>query len=166
MGEPSFGIDRIFSALLDHVYYMRPKEKGDDADEKQTRGVLKLAPNVAPYKCILLPLDQRIARDERYRALMNGFRNELSSLGLSYATDESGATVGRRYSRNDELGTPLAVTFDFTTLEDNTVTLRERDSCDQIRLPLAEVADLVASICSCRRTWAEVSKQYPSAKEN
>jgi len=156
--EPSFGIDRIFSAVLEHIYYARPKE--DDADDKQTRGVLAFTGVSAPYKCTILPLDQRIARHERYLALLQNFRMELSSLGLSYTMDESGATIGRRYARNDELGIPFAVTLDFTTLEDATVTLRERDSMGQIRLPLGDVAELVRNMCAGESSWDAAFRQY------
>jgi glycyl-tRNA synthetase len=152
--EPSFGIDRLFVSIMEHVFYARPKE--DSGDDKQTRGVLSFAPSVAPYKCTILPLDQRISRSEKYDELVTKFRSELAALGLSYTIDESGATVGRRYSRNDELGVPFAVTFDFTTLEDSTVTLRERDSMAQVRLPLSSVANLVRDFCLGETTWESV----------
>jgi len=103
--EPSFGIDRIFTAVLEHIYASRPKEA--DSDDKQTRGVLSFAASIAPYKCCILPLDQRIAKHELYGPMVDKFRSELSSLGMSYTIDESGATIGRRYARNDELGIPL-----------------------------------------------------------
>eukprot|EP00971_Amphidinium_carterae_P181222 3595023-Amphidinium_carterae.1 len=110
--------------------FVRPKE---DDDEKQTRGVLAFASHIAPYKCTILPLDQRIARcgqrwHEKYLEYVTTLRQdickrgrgglfsrwtwqlsrpagkELASNGLSYTMDESGSTVGKRYSRNDELG--------------------------------------------------------------
>jgi glycyl-tRNA synthetase len=149
--EPSFGIDRIFTAVLEHVYYARPKD--EESDDKQTRGVLKFAGAMAPYKCVILPLDQRIARDEKYTELLNSFRGEMSSLGLSFTMDESGATIGRRYARNDELGVPLAMTLDFDTMKDSTVTLRERDSMEQMRLPIAKVPELVRKFCTGECTW-------------
>ncbi|CAE6955787.1 Gars1 [Symbiodinium natans] len=117
--EPSFGIDRIFASLLEHVYYARPKEEPGDDKDKQTRGVLAFAPSSAPYKCVILPLDQRIARDERYLNMMDAFQVQLVELGLSFTLDESNATIGKRYSRNDELGIPYAITFDFDTLEEH-----------------------------------------------
>merc|ERR1712014_508684 len=101
-------------------------------DKGQTRGVLAFAATSAPYKCAILPLDQRISRDDKFQKMFAGLRQELSALGLSYTSDESGATIGRRYSRNDELGIPFAVTFDLDSLQtDGCVTLRERDSMDQ-----------------------------------
>eukprot|EP00415_Alexandrium_ostenfeldii_P001513 UN1513 len=160
--EPSFGIDRIFTAVLEHIYYARPKEA--DSDDKQTRGVLAFTGVSAPYKAAILPLDQRISRHERYLSLLEPFRAELSALGLGYTMDESGATIGRRYSRNDELGIPFAVTFDFTTMEDGTVTLRERDTMWQIRLPLSHVAELVRNLSTGEASWEAVFPKYPHKK--
>merc|ERR1712151_798490 len=102
----------------------------------------------------------RIARHETYAKMMQGFRSQLSARGLSYTIDDSGATVGRRYARNDELGIPFAVTVDFDSLQDSTVTLRERDSTHQVRPKLDEVADVVRCLCSNEETWAEVYKKY------
>lgn len=159
--EPSFGIDRIFTSILEHVYYTRPKE--EDSGDKNERGVLAFPSVIAPYKCTILPLDQRISRHEKYAEMNSTFRAELSSFGLSFTMDESGATIGRRYSRNDELGIPFAVTFDFTTLEDKTVTMRERDSMQQIRLPLKDVSELVRDMCSGEKTWAAAFNTYGAA---
>eukprot|EP00440_Ansanella_granifera_P047660 gb/GFBE01051623.1/.p1 GENE.gb/GFBE01051623.1/~~gb/GFBE01051623.1/.p1 ORF type:complete len:682 (+),score=172.91 gb/GFBE01051623.1/:1-2046(+) len=162
--EPSFGIDRIFSSLLEHIYYARPKD--ESGDDKQTRGVLAFAPSSAPYKCAILPLDQRISRDERYISAFSAFRQELGALGLSYTSDESGATIGRRYARNDELGIPYAATFDFDFLEDQHVTLRERDTMWQIRLPLKELAELLRNLISGEQTWEAAFKRYPHRKSS
>jgi len=160
--EPSFGIDRIFASILEHAYYARPKDD-KDGDDKQVRGVLSLAADIAPYKCTILPLDQRIARHETYAKMMQGFKSQLAARGLSYTVDDSGATVGRRYARNDELGIPFAITVDFDSLEDNTVTLRERDSTHQARLKLDEVAEVVRTLCSNEATWAEIYSKFSSA---
>merc|ERR550537_1229540 len=62
--EPSFGIDRILFSIFEHSYYARPKGEGED--EKQTRGVLRLSPSIAPYKCAILPLDQRVSKSPEY----------------------------------------------------------------------------------------------------
>lgn len=157
--EPSFGIDRIFTSLLEHVYFTRPKDE-EDKDDKQTRGVLSLPPAIAPYKCTILPLDQRIARHEKYIGLSGTFRSELSACGLAFTIDESGATIGRRYARNDELGIPFAVTLDFTTLEDSTVTLRDRDSMQQLRMPLSAAAELVRDLVGGEMQWAAAFQRY------
>eukprot|EP00927_Polykrikos_kofoidii_P016720 TRINITY_DN17577_c0_g1_i1.p1 TRINITY_DN17577_c0_g1~~TRINITY_DN17577_c0_g1_i1.p1 ORF type:complete len:673 (-),score=114.56 TRINITY_DN17577_c0_g1_i1:90-1982(-) len=158
--EPSFGIDRILFATLEHAYYARPKDAS--VDDKQTRGVLSFAPVIAPYKLTLLPQDQRISRDEKYSVISNTLRQRLSSLGHSYTVDDSNATLGKRYSRNDELGIPFAVTVDFDSMTDNCVTLRERDSMAQIRLPVAEVGVVIDDVCCGRRDWGDIQKIYPA----
>jgi glycyl-tRNA synthetase len=152
--EPSFGIDRIFFAVIEHVYYARPKEEG--GEDKQTRGVLAFPAAIAPYKLIILPLDQRVGRDDAYSDMMTRMRRKLGALALSYTVDDSNATIGRRYARNDELGIPFAVTVDFDSLKDGTVTLRERDSTEQIRLKAADVPQAVADMVSGRKQWAMV----------
>lgn len=157
--EPSFGIDRIFSSLMDHIFYARPKDESGE-EKGQTRGVLAFAATSAPYKCAILPLDQRISRDDKFQKMFTGLRQELSALGLSYTSDESGATIGRRYARNDELGIPFAVTFDFDTLQDSTVTLRERDTMKQIRLPLKELAQLIRNLCTGEMSWEATLEKY------
>merc|ERR1712070_1148871 len=85
--EPAFGVDRIFFSMLEHAYYARPKE--ESTEDKQIRGVLSFAARIAPYKLSILPLDQRISRDERYTSQLSTLRQELSSLGISYIIDES-----------------------------------------------------------------------------
>jgi len=156
--EPSFGIDRILFSVLEHAYYARPKEQG--TEEKQTRGVLKFSANIAPYKLTILPQDQRITRDEKYPELMRTIRGKVSSLGHSCTVDDSNATLGKRYSRNDELGIPFACTVDFDSLQDDTVTLRERDSMGQVRLRAAEVAATLHDLCWGRRTWKDVQGSF------
>merc|ERR1712046_515403 len=134
---------------------------GESTEDKQIRGVLSFAARIAPYKLSILPLDQRIARDERYTSQLSTLRQELSSLGLSYTIDESSATIGRRYARNDELGVPFALTFDFQTLDDNTVTLRERDVMEQLRVPLDGLAELVRDICAGESDWKAAKAKFP-----
>merc|ERR1711933_116258 len=76
--EPSFGIDRIFTAIIEHTYFARPKEEA--AEDKQIRGVLSFAAEIAPYKIAILPLDQRISRDEKYLTQITKLRKELSTM--------------------------------------------------------------------------------------
>merc|ERR1719502_1955193 len=149
--EPAFGIDRIFFACLEHSYYARPKEAGDDA--KQIRGVLAFPAAIAPYKMTILPVDQRVTREDKYTELMKNVRGKVASLGHSCTVDDSNATIGKRYSRNDELGIPFACTMDFDSLKDSTVTLRERDSMVQVRMPLADVGPVLHDICWGRASW-------------
>jgi len=156
--EPSFGIDRIFFAVMEHTYFARPKE--DNSEDKQIRGVLSFAANISPYKISILPLDQRISRDEQYLAKITKLRKELSKLALSYTIDEGSASIGKRYSRNDELGVPYATTFDFQTLEDDTVTLRVRDSMDQLRMPLSNLAVLIRDLTAGKTSWDATAAKY------
>jgi glycyl-tRNA synthetase len=126
--EPAVSIERIFVALLCDAYH---EEVVGDRD----RTVLRLSPKVAPVKAAVLPLIPR--NDEmasRARTLFEELRTRFS-----VEHDDSGQ-IGRRYRRQDEIGTPWAFTIDDQTLEDETVTVRERDSLAQERLPLSGVA--------------------------
>merc|ERR1712087_823590 len=134
----------------EHAYYARPKDA--NSEDKQTRGVLAFPSNIAPYKLTILPQDQRITREDACTELVTLIRSKVSSLGHSSTIDNSNATIGKRYSRNDELGIPYACTIDFTSLEDSTVTLRERDSMKQVRLPASEVAQVLHDLCWGRRS--------------
>ena len=146
------------------------KKKEKAKDDKQKPGVLGFPPEVAPYKCVVLPLDMRIAQWPEYAAMMVGLRASLAEAGLQYKVDESGATVGRRYARADELGVPFAITIDFDTLgigaKESTnpagyATLRERDSTHQVRLPLSDLPTIVAKLCSSASlTWADLEAAH------
>jgi glycyl-tRNA synthetase len=161
--EPSFGIDRILFASLEHAYYARPKDASDDG--KQTRGVLSFPACVAPYKLTILPLEQRIGKEEKYLEIMRLISGKVNSLGHTCTIDDSGATIGKRYSRNDELGIPFACTIDHDSLKDGPVTLRERDSMVQILVPPVEVGPLLHDLCWGRRTWKEVQATFPARSE-
>ncbi|KAI9263023.1 glycyl-tRNA synthetase [Sporodiniella umbellata] len=119
--EPSFGIGRILYSLLEHSWWVR--------EDDEARNVLSFPTVVAPFKCCLLPLSGNAV----FEPFVRKFSRELRQAGVSIRTDDSKASIGRRYSRNDELGIPYAITIDFETVDDNTVTLRERDSTNQIR---------------------------------
>lgn len=106
---------------MEHSWWVRE----DDED----RNVLSFPTIVAPFKCCLLPLSGNAAFDP----FIKKYARQLRQNGISTRTDDSKASIGRRYSRNDELGIPFAITVDFQTVEDNTVTLRFRDSTEQIR---------------------------------
>ena len=75
--------------------------------------------------------------------------------------DDSSASIGKRYSRNDELGTPLGITVDFQSVNDNTFTLRDRDSTKQVRSDIDTICDAVKSIIEGQKTWAEVQQELP-----
>lgn len=119
--EPSFGIGRILYSLLEHSWWVR--------EDDEARNVLSFPTVVAPFKCCLLPLSGNAA----FEPLVRKYSRELRAAGVSIRTDDSKASIGRRYARNDELGIPFAITIDFQSVEDGTVTLRDRDSTTQTR---------------------------------
>ena len=124
--EPSLGADRVALAFLCNAYDEETLENGD------VRSVLHLHPALAPYKAAVLPLQKNKLGDkarEVYELLAKHFMVDF---------DDSGA-IGKRYRRQDEIGTPLCITIDFDTLEDETVTVRDRDTMAQVRMPIAEL---------------------------
>mmetsp|Transcript_11894 Transcript_11894/g.29104 ORF Transcript_11894/g.29104 Transcript_11894/m.29104 type:complete len:684 (-) Transcript_11894:290-2341(-) len=147
--EPSFGMGRILYSLLEHCFYQR------DADEQ--RCVMKFKPAVAPHKCAVLP----ISSGEEVNAVVDEIAADLMESDLATRVDKSTAALGRRYARVDEVGVPFAVTVDFETLTDGCVTLRERDSMAQIRLPKSDVTRLVFDFVHGRLTWEEATDKYP-----
>lgn len=132
--EPSFGLGRILYSLLEHSWWVR---EGDEA-----RAVLSFPAAVAPIKALVLPISS--SRD--FTPFLSQITNALRERGVSNRLDDSSASIGRRYARNDELGTPFAITVDFQTVKDSTVTLRERDSLKQIREPIPVVVQLIADL--------------------
>jgi len=147
--EPSFGIGRILYSLLEHSFYVR------ESDEQ--RCVMRFNPQVAPQKCAVLP----ISSSPECNAVVDEIASALMDSDLSTRVDKSTAALGRRYSRSDEIGVPFAVTVDFDTLKDGTVTMRERDSMKQVRLPKTEVTTVVFAIVHKRMSWQDVLAKYP-----
>ena len=152
--EPSFGMGRILYSLLEHSFYQR------DADEQ--RCVMRFNPQVAPQKCAVLP----ISSNPEANAVVDAIAQSLMESDLATHVDKSTASLGRRYARSDEVGVPFAVTVDFETLADDSVTLRERDSTVQIRLPKSDVTRLIFDIVHSRTTWEEAMKKYPVVTVN
>ncbi|MEG2395968.1 MAG: glycine--tRNA ligase [Oscillospiraceae bacterium] len=120
--EPSLGADRVTLALLCEAY------DEEVVDEKDTRVVMHFPPALAPMKAAILPLSKKLS-DEAMKVY------ELLSKKFMVDFDDAGS-IGKRYRRQDEIGTPYAVTFDFDSLEDKCVTVRDRDTMEQIRLPI------------------------------
>ncbi|MGO1547075.1 His/Gly/Thr/Pro-type tRNA ligase C-terminal domain-containing protein, partial [Microbacterium gubbeenense] len=126
--EPSFGLTRAMMAFLVDAYEEEevPNAKGGT----DTRTVLKLDPRLAPVKIAVLPL----SRNEKLSPLARKVADDLrGSWNVDF--DDAGA-IGRRYRRQDEVGTPFCVTVDFDSLDDNAVTVRDRDTMAQERVPL------------------------------
>ena len=123
--EPSLGTDRVVLAFLCNAYEEEEIAEGD------VRTVLHLHPSLAPYKVAILPLSKKLSEkaNEVYDKLSRKFMCDY---------DETGS-IGKRYRRQDEIGTPFCVTIDFDTLEDETVTIRDRDTMEQIRLKIDEL---------------------------
>lgn len=134
--EPAAGLGRAMMAFLIDAYHEdeAPNSKGG----VDKRVVLKLDRRLAPVKVAVLPLSKKPELSGPAEHLANGLRDFWN---VDY--DTSGA-IGRRYRRQDEIGTPFCVTFDFDSLEDNAVTVRERDSMEQVRVPLAELQGYLA----------------------
>lgn len=127
--EPSLGADRVVLAFLVDAYDEEELEGGD------VRNVLHLHPALAPFKAAVLPLSKKLSdkSQEVYSMLSKKFN-------IDY--DEAGS-IGKRYRREDEIGTPYCITVDFDTLEDNTVTIRDRDTMNQIRVNINELEKFI-----------------------
>lgn len=87
--------------------------------------------------------------------------SKLRQLGITNRVDDSSASIGKRYSRNDELGTPLGITVDFQSVKDNTFTLRDRDSTKQVRSDGETICSAIKSIVEGSKSWADVQKELP-----
>jgi len=127
--EPSYGIDRILYMVLEQNYSETKKK------EEEEYKILKLTPIVAPIKVGIFPL----VGDDKLVKIANKIDDELRSLGISTYYDDGG-TIGRRYARMDEIGTPFCITVDHDTLKDNKVTVRDRDTTEQERIKLDGLA--------------------------
>ena len=131
--EPSLGVERLFLTVLTEAY----DEEVVDEAKNDTRVVLRLHPALAPYKCAVLPLSKKLGdkANEIYAELSKKFFVDYDDAG----------SIGKRYRRQDEIGTPFCITVDFETVgdentpADNCVTVRERDSMEQVRIPIAEL---------------------------
>ncbi len=126
--EPSLGVERTVLAVLTDAY----DEEIVDAEKNDTRVVLRLSPALAPFKAAVLPLSKKLSEKalELHAALSCEFMCDFDDAG----------SIGKRYRREDEIGTPFCITYDFDTETDGCVTVRERDSMEQVRLPIGEVA--------------------------
>ena len=127
--EPSVGVDRLLLAMLCNSYELQDLGEGD------SRVVLHLHPSIAPFKLAILPLSKKLNEksNEIYDMLSKKFNCDY---------DESGS-IGKRYRREDEIGTPYCVTVDFDTLNDNKVTIRDRDTMEQIRISIDEIENYI-----------------------
>ena len=133
MVEPSLGADRVTLAFLVDAY----DEEVVDAEKNDVRTVLRLHPALAPFKCAVLPLSKKLGDKGRE------IQAELSKYFM-VDYDDAGS-IGKRYRREDEIGTPYCITVDFQTVgddktpADNAVTIRDRDTMEQVRVPISEL---------------------------
>ncbi len=138
--EPSYGIDRIIYSVLLHSY-----------TEDEERSYLKLEKQIAPVGVSVFPL---VNKDELVEQARN-IRDELRNQGIIAEYDGSG-TIGRRYARSDEIGVPFAVTVDHDTLENNTVTIRNRDNLKQVRISIKEVYRVLIDLLDGRLEFEDI----------
>ena len=131
--EPSLGVERLFLTVVTEAY---DEEDLGTPDKPDVRTVMRFHPALAPFKAAVLPLSKKLSdkANELYDELMKDFMVDY---------DEAGS-IGKRYRRQDEIGTPFCITVDFDTLEDGCVTVRERDSMKQERISLADVKAYIA----------------------
>jgi glycyl-tRNA synthetase len=130
--EPSAGVDRSLLAFLIDAYDEEP-------DKDEIRVLLHLHPDLAPYKATILPLSRRPPLVAMAKDVYGSIRRRLT---VSYDDSQS---IGRRYRRQDEIGTPFCVTVDFESLNDNQVTIRDRDTMNQIRIPIKELTQVLTA---------------------
>lgn len=128
--EPSLGADRVLLAFLCDAYDEETDEKGD------VRTVMHFHPALAPFKAAVLPLSKKLSEKatEIYSELSKDFMIDFDDAG----------SIGKRYRRQDEIGTPICITYDFDSVEDKCVTVRDRDTMEQKRIPIAELKAYIA----------------------
>ncbi|RWA10170.1 hypothetical protein EKO27_g4931 [Xylaria grammica] len=143
--EPSFGIGRILYCLLEQVYWHRPQDVA--------RAVLSLPLAVAPTKVLIVPISAQV----QFTPITRKLSSRLRAFGIANNIDSSGASIGKRYARNDELGTPLGITVDFDTLANGSITLRERDTTSQVRGPEDEVLQAVKNLVDGTESWHQIA---------
>jgi len=148
--EPSFGLGRIMYTLLEHSFWSR--------EQDVERGVLSLPPLVAPTKVLIVPLSAR----EEFDPLVKEVSSKLRKAGVFSRVDDSNTSIGKRYARNDELGTPFGVTLDFASVQNKTMTLRERDTMDQRIGPIDDVITVVTELVFGNIDWEEACRRLPA----
>ena len=129
--ETSIGVDRMFLAVLSHSYKVEQLENGE------SRVVLSIPAPLAPVKVAVLPLLNKDGLPEKAQEVMNDLKYDF------YCQYDPKDSIGKRYRRQDAIGTPFCVTVDHDSLNDNCVTIRERDTMEQRRVPIAELRSII-----------------------
>ena len=164
--EPSFGIGRIIYAVLEHAYWVREDEEKEKKSKKKgekeiERTVLSLTPEISPFKAAILPLQ----KDSKFDDHIEKIRKKLTSHGISYRLDDSNVKIGRRYARTDEIGIPFGITIDFDSVTNDDYTLRDRDSCTQIRAKLDDIVRIIQQLVLSETTWDNILKEFPNQSQ-
>ncbi|KOB61412.1 hypothetical protein PFHG_03139 [Plasmodium falciparum HB3] len=149
--EPSFGIGRLIFCILEHSFRIRRF-----TDDKEERQYLSLPYKLAPIKCSILS----ISNNKAFYPYIKQIQMLLNQYNISSKIDNSSVSIGKKYARTDEIGIPFAVTIDFQTLKDKTITLRERDSMLQIRISMSHLVDIINSMLHAKKNWNEYIAQY------
>ena len=132
--EPSAGVERGFLAILNEAYHV------EELSDGKTRVVLKLMPHLAPVKVAVIPLKKN---NNDIVQLAKKVKDELQKLGLGRIIFENTGNIGKSYRKHDEIGTPICITIDFDSLEDESITIRDRDSMDQSRMSIKDISSFV-----------------------
>ena len=130
--EPSAGVDRGFLAVLNEAY------KIEELADGKTRTVLNLKPHLAPIKAAVIPLKKN---HDGLVNIASNIKKDLQKLRLGRVLLENSGNIGKSYRRHDEIGTPLCITVDFDTLDDESVTIRDRDTMEQTRIKISKLAE-------------------------
>lgn len=149
--EPSFGVGRVFYSLLEQSFRVR------EDDDKKT--YFSLPPIVCPIKVSVLPLSNK----PEFIPFTNQLADAMTELNLQVRVDDSTGSIGRRYARTDEIAIPFGITVDFDTINNvpHTVTLRERDSTEQVRMPIDEIPQTVKKLADGKLLWSQVTAKWP-----
>jgi glycyl-tRNA synthetase len=131
------GVNRAMMALMIEAYTEEALPDG------KTRVVLKLKPRLAPVKAAVIPLARNVPE---LVDIAENIENDLRALGIGRIELENSGNIGKNYRRHDEIGTPVCITVDHQTLEDNTVTLRHRDTMEQTRVKISDITKRVMAI--------------------
>ena len=135
--EPSAGVERGFLAILNEAYLLEELEDG------KTRVVLKLKPHLSPVKAAVIPLKKN---SSELVDSAKQIKKDLQKLGLGRVILENTGNIGKSYRKHDEIGTPVCITVDFETLNDKTVTIRDRDSMDQKRISIVDLSNYLTKL--------------------
>ena len=135
--EPSAGVERGFLAILNEAYFV------EELENDKTRVVLRLKPHLSPIKAAVIPLKKN--NTELVEAAKN-IKNELQKIGLGRVIFENTGNIGKSYRKHDEIGTPVCITVDFQTIEDDSVTIRDRDSMEQKRLNINDLNNYLINL--------------------